>query len=146
MQVERSIVVERPLDEVFAFVTDLANLPAWQPEVVEIRCDGPIEIGARFTEVRTFLGKRFESTLEVTELDPPSRFAMRVVRGPVPIGVRHTFEPEGSVTRVRIHGEGDEKRLRGLAAALVGRQAARRLERDLARLKAVLESRPTTPP
>ena len=139
MRVERSIVVARPHEEVFAFVANLENLTAWQPEVVEVRVDGPLEAGARYTEVRTFLGKRFESTLEVTALEPPTAFALRVVKGPIPISVRHTFEPDGTGTRIRIHGEGDESRLRGFTGALVGRLAARRLEADLARLKAVLE-------
>ena len=120
-------------------MVNLENLSAWQQEVVEVRVNGPLEAGARYTEVRTFLGKRFESTVEVTALVPPTAFALRVVKGPIPISVRHTFEPDGTGTRIRIHGEGDESGLRGFTAALVGRQAARRLEADLARLKAVLE-------
>jgi uncharacterized membrane protein len=139
MRVERSIVVARPQEDVFAFVVNLENLSAWQQEVVEVRVNRPLETGARYTEVRTFLGKRFESTVEVTALEPPTTFALRVVKGPIPISVRHTFEPDGTGTRIRIHGEGDESGLRGFTAALVGRQAARRLKADLARLKAVLE-------
>ena len=65
MRVERSIVVARPQEEVFAFVVNLENLSSWQQEVVEVRLNGPLEAGARYTEVRTFLGKRFESTVEV---------------------------------------------------------------------------------
>lgn len=139
MQVTRSITIAGPIDGVFAFVADLERLPVWQPEVVEVRCDGPLAVGSRYTEVRVFLGKRFESTLEVTALEPPTLLSLRVVKGPVPISVRHTFTTEDESTLVRIDGEGDEKRLRGLTGALVGRQAARRLEGDLARLKAALE-------
>lgn len=141
MQVERSILVERPIDEVFAFVSDPANLTVWQPEVSEVRADGPLAAGSTFVEVRSFLGKRFESTLEVSELEPPRVFSLRVVKGPVKMAVRHDFQEEGEATRVTIAGEGDVGPLGGLASGLIARKAAQRLEGDLGRLKQVLESR-----
>jgi carbon monoxide dehydrogenase subunit G len=139
MRVEHSVLVVRPPATVYAFVSDPSNLPAWQPEVTAVRCDGPLAVGSTFTEVRTFMGKRFETTLAVDELDPDRVFGLRVVEGPVPISVRHTFTPEGGGTRVTISGEGDASRLPGFASALVERQVRKRLQADLARLKTVLE-------
>ena len=129
----------RPQEEVFAFVVNLENLSSWQQEVVEVRLNGPLEAGTRYTEVRTFLGKRFESTVEVTALEPPTTFALRVLKGPIPISVRHTFEPDGTGTRIRIHGRATSP---ACAASQRRWSAARRHDasrRTFARLKAVLE-------
>ena len=139
MRVEHSVVIARPPATVFAFVADPSNLPVWQPEVSSVRCDGPLAEGSTFSEARTFMGKHFETTLAVDELEPDRVFALRVVEGPVPISIRHTFTPEGGGTRVTISGEGDASRLPRFASALVERHVRKRLESDLARLKQVLE-------
>jgi uncharacterized protein YndB with AHSA1/START domain len=34
---EREIVIDRPPAEVFAYLSDLANVPEWQGSVVELR-------------------------------------------------------------------------------------------------------------
>ena len=49
-----SIVIRRPIDEVFAFVEDARNRPQWDDSVVseELTSPGPIGVG---TTVRTRL-------------------------------------------------------------------------------------------
>jgi uncharacterized protein YndB with AHSA1/START domain len=140
VRLERDIVIERPVDEVFAYVSEPANLPSWQPAVVEIRRpEGPLAVGSSFGETRTFVGKRFETTVEVVELEPERTFAIRVVGGPVPIRVRHVFGPADGGTRVTIAGEVE---LHG-ALRVAGRLMAKAAEHDagasLVRLKALLE-------
>jgi len=144
VRLERDIVIGRPVAEVFAYVSEPANLPSWQPAVAEVRRpEGELAAGSSFGETRTFVGKRFETTVEVVELEPDRSFAIRVVGGPVPISVRHSFEPADGGTRVTISGEVELRGALRVAGALMAKAAAHDAGASLARLKALLEQRGT---
>ncbi len=103
MRLERDIVIGRPVGDVFSYVSEPANLPSWQPAVVEVRRpEGEIDVGSRFGETRNFVGKRFQTTVEVVALEPDRLFGIRVVDGPLPITIHHLFEPAGDGTRLTI--------------------------------------------
>ena len=135
----RSIDIERPPDEVFAFVTDLDNLARWQPTVREVRWDGELHAGGEFEETRELLGRRARSRLEVVALEPGREFSIRVVEGPVPLTVRHLLEPAANGTRLTLEAEGEAGGLLRLAAPIAERAAARQASQDLERLKRLIE-------
>ena len=58
-------MIDLPPDEVFAYATDPANVPEWQSSALETTVDGPLQAGATGREVRTFLGRRMESTIRI---------------------------------------------------------------------------------
>jgi uncharacterized membrane protein len=140
---EHTVVVERPPDEVFRFLTDLANVPEWQSGAVEVRAPDSLDVGTTYVEVLKFLGKRFEATLEVTEYEPGRRFSLRTLSGPIPFQVRHELEPadNGGSTRIHVELEGEPGGLFRLAEGLVMRNAQRQLEGDFATLKEMVEAR-----
>ncbi len=142
MRFEHEVVIDQPPEEVFRYLTEPDNLPAWQKTVVETRkeeSDRPLALGSRFTEVRTFLGRRIESQLEVTELAPNHIFSLRVISGPVLARVRHVLEPSGAGTRLSVTTDGDAGGLAKLGGPLVARQARKQGEADFANLKRTLE-------
>ena len=67
MRMEHMVVIQRPPGEVFAYLTDVSKLPEWQSSASEASVEGEMGLGARVHEVRSLLGRRAESTLEVTE-------------------------------------------------------------------------------
>lgn len=144
MRLEHVLVVARPIEEVFDYLVDVANLPAWQTSVVSAELDGegPPGAGARFRETRTFMGRRLESVVEVTEWERPRRFCLRTVSGPLPYDVRHTLEPGDGGTRIRFELEGRPRGVMRLAGGVAERTALRQSQADFARLKALLEARP----
>jgi uncharacterized membrane protein len=140
---EHTVVVERPPDEVFRFLTDLSNVPAWQSGAVEVRAaPKSVDVGATYVEALRFLGRRFEATLEVTEYEPGRRFSLRALSGPIPFQVRHRLEPEkdGAATRIHVELEGEPDGLFRFAGPLVMRNAQRQLEDDFATLKEMVEA------
>lgn len=141
MRLEHSLTVARPVEEVFAFIADPANLPSWQSGLVEVRPEstGP-GLGARHGEVRSFMGKHIEQTLEVTAYEPPTRLDFAVVQGPLPLRVEHTFAPTDAGTEIHVVGEGDVGALFRLAEPLVVRAVKRQSQADFARLKELLEA------
>jgi uncharacterized protein YndB with AHSA1/START domain len=141
IRLESSIVIDRPVDEVFAFTTDPSKLAEWQHGAVEARVEGPMQPGAKIVETRLFLGRRVTSTLEVVDFEPPRRFALRALSGPVRFRFEQTTEAEDGATRVSVVVEGDPGPLFRLATPLLERTLRRELEEDAARLKQILERR-----
>ena len=140
--VEHTVEIDRSIDEVFAYLTDVARLPEWQASVSEVHVDGPIEQGTRFRDVREFMGRRAASTLEVTAYKPPSRFALRVAEGPIAYEIDHVLEATGRGTRVTFSGRGETTRVPRLMRGMVERAVERQLAKDAEALKQALERRP----
>jgi uncharacterized protein YndB with AHSA1/START domain len=132
-------VIERPVEEVFDYLTDVARLPEWQESAESAEPDGELRVGARFREVRSFMGRRANSTLEVTEHDRPRRFSLHVVEGPIRYAVEHALEDLDGRTRITFVGRGETKRVPRLMRGTVRRMVERQFVRDLQTLKTVLE-------
>ena len=142
-RIERRIVIDLPAGEVFDFTHDLANNPLWQSTLIETQplTEGPMRVGWRWRDVRTFLGKRIETVVEVTEYQPIARSAVKAVSGPVPFSGSYTFEPVDGGTRLTVTGELDPHGFSKLAGPLFASIASRELEANLSRLKDLLGSR-----
>jgi uncharacterized protein YndB with AHSA1/START domain len=141
-----STEVARPQDEVFAYVTDPSTMPEWQQGVVSGQMDAPTtRVGSKCTTIRKIGGREREVTTEITEYDPPRRWADRGIDGPVRAMVAVTVEPlsDRSQSRVTIevdftgHGIG-----KLLVPLVVRRQAASAMPENMRRLKQRLEARP----
>lgn len=143
LRAEESVVVQRPIDEVFAYFTDPTTLPEWQASALEAQLEGegPMRAGSRAVETRKFLGRRMESTMEVLEYEPPRRFTIKASSGPVPFQVTSDLSEEDGGTLVRSVVEGEPGGFFRLAEPLVVRAVERELRNNLATLKDVLESR-----
>jgi carbon monoxide dehydrogenase subunit G len=142
MRYELAVEIARPPADVYAYLADPTHLPDWQEDVEEVRDapGGPLPAAATFTEVRSFLGKRVESTLEVTAADPGRELSLRTVSGPVQVSIRHLLEPTGDGTLVLLEAEADPGKLFGLGGPLLRKAAERRARGDFERLKALLEA------
>jgi uncharacterized protein YndB with AHSA1/START domain len=136
--------IDRPVGEVFAYVTDPAKLPTWQTNTVSVRQegDGPVRVGTRLREVhRGPGGKELPSLVEVSELEPDRTFALRMLEGPLPIHGRIVLEPAGSGTRMAFTAHGEPTGLMRLAQPLVRIAVKRQFAQHCATLKDVMEGR-----
>lgn len=141
MHAELTIEIARPPEEVFAYLTDVSNLPAWQSGAhsAEIVGGGEPRAGARIAESRRLLGRELHTTLEIADYEPPRVFALRAIDSPLPFSVRHELEPVSGGTRLTVTGEGDVGYLPGFAADMMGRRAEKQFRKDFERLKRILE-------
>lgn len=139
---EHSVVIERPLDEVWDYVMEPANDPVWQTMVSEVRREPgvPVVVGTEIEEVLQFLGRRFDVTLEVTELQPRTRSSVRAAKGPVPMTGSYTFEAVDGGTRFSMEGETDAHGLFRLAEPVFARMARRDWDHSCQTLKELLEA------
>jgi carbon monoxide dehydrogenase subunit G len=136
---EHTVRISRPPGDVFRYLTDVEKAPEWQASALEVSPEGEIGVGTRIREIRNFLGRRAESTLEVTEYELGRRFSLRVVSGPLPFEVRHALAPDGEGTRLDWVAETDTSRFPKLAVRMMAGTAERQFKADLERLKRVLE-------
>jgi carbon monoxide dehydrogenase subunit G len=142
MRAQLTIEVARTPDDVFAYLTDVSNLPAWQSGVrtAQIEDGGGPRLGARIRESRHMLGRELHTTLEVTEYDAPRVFSLRALDSPVPFVVRHELEPHDGGTLLTVTGVGDAGLLPGFASGIMARRAEKQFRKDFERLKRLLES------
>ena len=141
IEVEHTLEIARPQEEVFDYLADVSRLPEWQASSEEAMLEGDLGRGARVREVRTFMGKRATSTLEITEYDRPRQFSLRVVEGPIKYAVEHTLESLDGGTRITLVGRGETGRVPRLLLGTVRRTVERQFVKDLETLKSTLESR-----
>lgn|SRR5437763_3167221 len=141
-----SIEVARPAEKVFAYVTDPSTFPQWQRRVVSGHLDGgTARAGSTCTTIRRIGGRERKVITEITECDPPRRWADRGIDGPIRAVVAVTVEPlaNRSQSRVKIeldftgHGIGEL-----LVPLVVRRQAANEMPENMRRLKKRLEAKP----
>jgi carbon monoxide dehydrogenase subunit G len=132
VRAELTIEIARTPEDVFAYLTDVSNLPAWQTGVRSATLrDGRVE------ETRSLLGRELRTSLEVVEREEPRLFTLRALDGPVRFTVRHELEPADGGTRLTVTAEGD---VPGFAAGLLARRAEKQFRQDFERLKQILES------
>ncbi len=143
VNVETSVVIQRPIDEVFGYLTDCTMNPTWLSMVLDAQWTSPEphEVGATGVMTARFLGRRFEVPFEVVAYERPYRSAIRSGGGPFPLRGEYTFEPVEGGTRVRLSMEGTTQGFFKLADSLVGPMFKRGMRADLANLKTLLEAR-----
>ena len=142
-----SIDIDRPADDVLAYVTDPTRFHEWQQGVVSggMKEPGAPTIGSHCTMTRRIGGANRPSTSVVTKMNPPTSWAVRGIDGPIRALVDVTVQAiDKSRSRVAIdvdfegHGIG-----KALVPLVVRRQAAKEMPTNLERLKDRMESTPT---
>ena len=100
LEFENTIRIDRPIGEVFAFLSDLENVPKWNYYVLKVTklSDGPIGIGTMYHQVR----KTDEQDLRITELDQNHKMVVKTLPQSSPsLEMRFTLYEEGNTTRIR---------------------------------------------
>ena len=139
--IERSVVVERPLSEVFAYVADPRNTPAWRPAVLEVTgAQPPIGEGSTFGEAVNFMGRKTFG-MRVTAFEPDRRIVMVAESGP-PVRPTQTYTfaaVEGGGTRLIVRADVRTGGVFSLMQPLLRPQFGKIWEQQLLALKRNLE-------
>jgi uncharacterized protein YndB with AHSA1/START domain len=139
---ENEIVINRPVEVVFAAVTDIPGWRRWQPGLLEARqtTPEPVGVGTRADTVRANFGQRIQIKVDVTEFVPNQRFTIRSVSGPITVTIRQTLTPGAGGTRLHQLTEGAPHGFFNVAQPVLARPLKKEMPDGLARLKALLES------
>ena len=139
---QNTVTIARPTEEVFAFLADFSNIPAWNYAIARTvqTSPGPATVGATYRQTRT-IPRHSEESLEITVFEPPSRLAVQGQLGPFQATTSYLLEPAAGGTRLT-----NDVELEPTSALLrpIGPLATPRIKaavaRNLGTLKELLES------
>ena len=135
------IIINRPREDVFAFLADPENDPQWRSGVLDLERVSGSGIGARYAQgVKGPGGRRISADIEITELIPGETIAFHTLSGPVRPRGRYQLTAVDGGTRVRFELEANVKGLRRLIAPMVQKTMNKEVG-QLDRLKRVIEKR-----
>jgi len=137
LEFENTIRIDRPVDDVFAFLANFENIPKWNYYVLEVRqlSESPIGVGTTYHQVR----KSDEQDLQIIEFEPDRTVAVKTLPQSSPSFERKfTLYEVGDTTRIR-----DQWKLDTGRPAILERFARGRVKsavsENLAKLKELLE-------
>jgi uncharacterized membrane protein len=139
------IVIARPIAAVAAYAADPDNVPRWYVNIdsVEWLTDPPLAVGSQVAFVARFLGRRLAYTYEIVEHEPDQRLVMRTAQGPFPMETIYTWEAvDSATTRMLLRNHGEPAGFAALSAPVVAAAMRRANQKDLARLRSLLEQEP----
>ena len=144
MPISTSIEVDRPAAEVFDYVTDPSRFHEWQNGVTKghLQSAGPPAVGDKCLTTRRVGFVERPVTSELTHIDPPHRWGVRGIDGPIRAAVDVTVEPldEDKRSKVTITLDFTGQGIGKLFVPLIVRpQARREMPVNVQRLKERLE-------
>lgn len=137
-----TILIRRPIEDVYGVLTNVELTGCWYPARVEEWWTSPAPHGVgstRRARVRV-LGRAVENDAVVTAYDPPRLAAMKGISRSAPFEVTLAFRPEGDGTRVDVDSVFHLRGVMRLVGPPFLRSYNRGWVRGLANLKALMES------
>jgi uncharacterized membrane protein len=144
VDVQTEIEIRRPREAVAAYASDIDHTMEWYENIkaVEWKTPPPLAVGSRIAFVAEFLGRRLAYTYEIRELVPGERLVMSTSEGPFPMETTYAWTDAGDgSTRMTLRSRGEPAGFKRVAAPLMERAMRRANQKDLERLKQILESR-----
>jgi Polyketide cyclase / dehydrase and lipid transport len=138
---ENIITIERPREDVFAFLADLENVPSWDPaiEVTLKTTPSSVGVGTTYRQIRS-TPKRSEEVLEVITFDPPRRLIIEGEVGPFRARIGYTLEVAAEATRLTNWMELEPPSIISrVVVPLAASQIKAAVASNLERLKGILE-------
>lgn len=140
-RIENTITINRPIEQVFAFIADYRNNVKWQTGVIAagFTSPAPVGVGTTFKYDAEFMGSKLETTGELTAHDPPKKIAWKSTSGPFPMSGSTSFESAAGGTLVTDTIEAEPGGFFKLAGPLLMKQMQGQTEKDMKKLKDILE-------
>lgn len=140
-RVEHGVVIKRPVDEVFAFVSDPRKDTEWEAALLSGQTlGGPKSVDSKEAQIRKLLGPQFESTAQITGLEPNRRIDVRGSSGPLPFEGSWSFEAASGRTRVTFTADIRASGVAKVTEPVFVRMLERDAQANLENLKKVLEN------
>lgn len=102
--IETSISINKPVEKVFSYLTDVQNQKAGNANITEIKTSGKMAVGMHYTVKMTMAGRQFESEHEIVELEQNKKFGIKTLAKPPasPVTNTYTLEKDGNGTKLHL--------------------------------------------
>lgn len=142
------ITVNRPVDQVFRFVSDPSSYPKWMTGVTysALVSGKPVRVGAQVRLKGRAGPWSYDGPMEITEYEPSRRFSFKAsIPGTMEFKGTWLFEPEGDATHLRADGEYRLQGLWRLAEPLLAGEAKKGEADELKKIKSIMEEDSPSP-
>lgn len=142
--IKESVEIKQPANKVFAYVTDIKNLPKWEFNAVEAEqtSQGPMGVGTTFRGINRAMGQEMPWTSKITEYEPDKRWGEFITSGSTQIDEHLTFEPTDTGTKfTQVYDMKIGGFLR-LMSPMVASSMRKQVKENLSNLKSILETQP----
>jgi uncharacterized membrane protein len=145
LRVEYSVVINKPVEQVWNFLTDFQNTPKWDIGVLETRQTSPGDkgLGTTFLNIGPFLGRDSLREYKVTEYEPNRKVTVKLIT-PSKLAqqaeVSYIFESVNSGTKLTTSGEVELSGFFKLLQPILVQRAKKDSQGDLDNLKHLLET------
>ena len=140
LRFQTAVNVKRPVDEVFAYLSDLDKQAEWSSAVQEVQRDGfgPVAQGTRYRTRIKMMGRAFDGLNEISDYQPNRRIEFTTLSGPMPY--RWDVELAGSdgATALTSHTQAEPAGVFKFAAGMIRGAMQRQAQNDFLTLKAIL--------
>jgi hypothetical protein len=136
-------LIYRPITEIFNFISTPENDFQWQYGILASAqiSEGAARVGAFFRSIGHFMGRRIESTFEVTEYEPTRKYGFKSHSGPMDLRTLYTFETENGATKINVSTTASGVNLSPQAdGGVLEKHMKKQLKENLALLKKILET------
>jgi carbon monoxide dehydrogenase subunit G len=136
--------IDRPIEQVFAFLADGENDPKFSPRVIEIAktSDGPPGVGTTYASTVKDAGMKTKREFRLTQFDPPTRIGWTELSKnlvTVPEG-GYELAPDDGGTRLAVYNELEGHGFGRLLAPLALRAARKDADAFAQRIKQAVEA------
>jgi len=141
INLDLGVLIDKPVKDVFAFITDPTNMSKWNSAVVSLEqiTPGAVGLGTRFKNIGEMLGRRIEGEMQVVAFEPDSKYSFQMNAGPMQVNITLTFKTVGTGTKLSLNAQGNPAGVFKLAEGVMQGRVKSMMEENLARLKSILE-------
>jgi len=119
--IESSIEINRPVETVYAFLTNLENLKKQNPGITAVTANGPFAVGTHYITKGQVMGREYTTETEIVAVEPNKKLGLKTLAAPPASPVTNTYilEPSGSGTKLTcsmdavVMGFGMEEMIKG---------------------------------
>ena len=141
MKFENSVTINRSVNKVFDFVTNLKNNTQWQTGILELEMtsEGRFDLGSTYRCVNRFMGQRIETEGVITSYVFDQTCSFRIMSGSVTGESSFFFEAADGATKLTATANLDLRYFK-MGKIFVKRKIDKQLKNDMLQLKKILEN------
>lgn len=142
INIRAGTLIYRPIKRVFEFISLSENDFQWQYGILASTqlADGQTKVGTAFRSVGHLLGYRSESTYEVTEYVPNSKYGFKSLSGPLQSFTSYTFSIAKGCTQVNLFIQANVINLLEYNEKILEKKLKKQIKENLEMLKNILEA------
>jgi hypothetical protein len=142
IDVSTEIDINCSRDKVAEYSANPDNAPKWYVNIkaAKWRTPRPLKVGSQIVFKAKFLGKSLIYIYEISEYAAEQKMVMKTLMGPFPMETIYTWKSiEGNITRMSLQNKGNPAGLSKLLTPLFSFAIRKANNKDLQRLKQIME-------